>query len=45
MLELIIEKLKHTKASNELIRRAKGYYKLPTNFREFKKAIKLRING
>jgi hypothetical protein len=45
MLDLIIEKLKHTDSSNELIRRAKGYYQLPTSFKEFKKVLKLRCNG
>ena len=30
---------------NEDVRRAKGYYKLPDNFKEFKKLIKVRFNG
>jgi hypothetical protein len=45
MLDLIIEKLKHTNSSNELIKRAKGYYKLPENFKDFINVIKQRSNG
>ena len=30
---------------NEMIRRAKGYYKLPDNFKGWIKLLKLRING
>lgn len=30
---------------NEDVRRAKGYYKLPDNYKDFKKLIKVRWNG
>jgi hypothetical protein len=45
MLDLIIESLKHTKSSNKLILRAQGRYKLPSNFKEIKKTIKLIGRG
>lgn len=45
MLDLIIESLKHSKSSNELILRAQGRYKLPSNLKEAIKTIKLISRG
>lgn len=45
MLELIVDALKDSKGNSELILRAKGRYKLPSNFKELKNNIKLRYYG
>ncbi len=42
MIRDIIKLLKETESRSELIAQAKGINKLPTNFREIKRHIKLR---
>lgn len=42
MIRGIIYLLKNVPSKNPLVARAKGYYQLPTNFKELKRFIKLR---
>ena len=45
MIKVIQTLLTLPTPKTEQIRRARGYYKLPTNLKEWIKHIKLRING
>lgn len=42
MIKLILELLKTTEANTELVKAAKGKYKYPENWKEFKNYIKTR---
>lgn len=42
MINLIIEALEYVEPTTEVLKQAKGYYKLPTNIKEFKKWKKQR---
>lgn len=41
MIRVIIELLKNTEASSEIVKLAKGKNKFPSNYREFKNYIRL----
>lgn len=43
MLRNILNQLKESKSDSEIIKRAKGKYKLPLNFKQFKNYIKTNI--
>jgi len=43
MIKDLLNKLKDSNSSSELVKRAQGKYKLPLNYKEFKNYIKTNI--